>query len=165
MPLVRADIVALYPYRPGASAAGEHGVEFLLMRRAPRKYMPGTWNVVQGKIEPGETAIQAAVREMQEETGLRPRTLYQMNGVNTYFMAPKDTLVHSPVFLAEVGPKDEVTLNNEHDDYRWLKTDDALTLLIWPNQRKLIRALVSDIIEAGDDRDYLRLPEELWDRR
>lgn len=166
MPSIRTDIVALYPWRRRPCPGMADGVlEFLLMRRAAHTYLPGTWNVVQGKIEPQETAIQAAVREMREEVGLRPRVLYQMNGVSTYFVAARDELVHSPVFVAEVAPEDEVTLNDEHDAFRWLSPEGARALLIWPNQRKLIGALVSEIIEAGELRDFLRLPEALWDRR
>ncbi len=158
MPVVRTDIVALYPFRRHAGR-----LEFLLMRRAPRKYMPGTWNVVQGKIEPGETATVAAVREMHEESGLRPRTLWQMNGVNSYFIAERDQMVHSPVFVAEVDVEDEVTLNDEHDDYAWLDLGETLARLVWPNQKRLIRTIISDIIDAGEERAYLRLPEALWD--
>jgi ADP-ribose pyrophosphatase YjhB (NUDIX family) len=55
--------------RPGASAAILRDGAVLLVERgkgAPR----GTWSLPGGHIEPGERAIDAAAREVAEETGL-----------------------------------------------------------------------------------------------
>jgi 8-oxo-dGTP pyrophosphatase MutT (NUDIX family) len=40
-------------------------------------YRRGSWDLPKGKIDPGETPEQAAVREVQEETGLENVTIYQ----------------------------------------------------------------------------------------
>lgn len=43
----------------------------LLLKRCPtKKVFPSKWDGIAGKIEPGETALQACIREVQEETGL-----------------------------------------------------------------------------------------------
>ncbi|MGZ4384389.1 MAG: NUDIX domain-containing protein, partial [Gaiellaceae bacterium] len=47
---------------------GESGLEALLLRYAPD--YGGYWHVVAGAVEPGESADQAALRELREETGL-----------------------------------------------------------------------------------------------
>ncbi|TNF29102.1 MAG: NUDIX hydrolase [Deltaproteobacteria bacterium] len=47
-----------------------HGDRTLLVRRAPGRPAPGYWTPVTGKLEPGETLAEAAVREVLEETGL-----------------------------------------------------------------------------------------------
>jgi len=45
------------------------GSEFLMLNRNAPPLM-GMWNGVGGKVEPGETAVQAVIREITEETGL-----------------------------------------------------------------------------------------------
>jgi mutator protein MutT len=55
--------------RPAAIAVVAHDGKFLLVRRA-NPPDPGRWGFPGGKIELGETALQAAVRELAEETGI-----------------------------------------------------------------------------------------------
>src|SRR5437773_1922666 len=47
-------------------------LEMLLVRRSPHRSLAGVWQPVTGGIERGESALSAAVREVQEETGLAP---------------------------------------------------------------------------------------------
>jgi len=55
--------------RPAAIAVMRHQGKFLLVRRA-NPPDPGRWGFPGGKIEWGETAAAAAVRELAEETGI-----------------------------------------------------------------------------------------------
>lgn len=55
--------------RAAASAAIFRGARVLIAERGAGP-MRGTWSLPGGKIEPGETAAAAAIREIQEETGL-----------------------------------------------------------------------------------------------
>ena len=43
----------------------------LLTRRAPEKSYPGTWENSGGAVKAGETSLEAIVRELYEETGIR----------------------------------------------------------------------------------------------
>jgi len=55
--------------RPAASAAiFRDGQVLLVERSAPPR--PGVWSLPGGKVEPGERAIEAARREVMEETGI-----------------------------------------------------------------------------------------------
>lgn len=62
-PVRAAGLVVLRP-----AAAGDHSLEVLAVHR-PRY---DDWSLPKGKLEPGEHALVAAVREVVEETGVRP---------------------------------------------------------------------------------------------
>jgi 8-oxo-dGTP diphosphatase len=47
----------------------------LLAERTPRQVAAGYWELPGGKIDPGETPMQAAARELHEEIGIRPHAL------------------------------------------------------------------------------------------
>ncbi|QEG42927.1 bis(5'-nucleosyl)-tetraphosphatase [Roseimaritima ulvae] len=51
----------------------------LLTRSQPRQFLlmkhPDRWDLPKGHAEPGESAVQTAVREMQEETGIDPASV------------------------------------------------------------------------------------------
>ena len=55
--------------RPAASAVIFRGDTVLIVERG-KGALPGTWSLPGGHIEPGETARDAAAREVGEETGL-----------------------------------------------------------------------------------------------
>jgi 8-oxo-dGTP diphosphatase len=54
---------------PGVSAAIFRGDEVLLIKRG-RGHYAGLWSLPGGHIEPGEKAVDAALREVREETGV-----------------------------------------------------------------------------------------------
>ncbi len=65
MSTLSAHAVDVYPYRRG-------GAEWLVVRRAPGRSDAGRWRMIGGKIEGGEAAWQAALRELAEEIGVAP---------------------------------------------------------------------------------------------
>ncbi len=150
--LVRHDMITCYAVRP---TTGSH--EFLQFRRVPHDFMGGTWQAVSGGIEPGETAWQAAVRELNEEAGLLPLELYRLPVVNTFYISVSDTLWHSVPFCAIVGPSANVTLNAEHDAVRWVPRMNVDQAFMWATDRSAIAALCRDILDGGDAKPYLQI--------
>src|SRR5687767_11084664 len=80
---VRYDMVTCYVVRPT-----EAGVlrEFLQLRRAKGEFLAGAWGAIHGRIERGETAWQAALRELREESGLAPLEFYQLDTINQFYL-------------------------------------------------------------------------------
>lgn len=120
-------------------------------------YMGGTWQLVTGKLEPNETAYRAAVRELLEETGLKPIDFYQVDRVNTFYLALNDSLNHVPMFCAMVSDSDEVILNDEHTAYRWLTPNSFAGQLMWPGERDAFAEVVREILNDGPAKKFLKI--------
>ena len=76
----------------------------------------GLWEGVSGRIQPGEDPLEAARREVEEETGLRVQIVERP--IASYAARRGDQPMTVIVFLAEHS-EGEVILSSEHDDYRW----------------------------------------------
>lgn len=149
----RYDMIQCYVVRNAANS----GHEFLQLRRAAGDFMGGTWQSVYGGIKPGETAWQAAIRELREETGLSPLEFYQLDTVNTFYLAHDDCIWHCPGFCAIVDPQSDITLNEEHDASRWLTRDEFLAGLMWPGERLACAELCREILDNGPAKSHLRI--------
>ena len=132
---VRSDQVVIYVLRPTEHGDGH---EVLQLRRSPGRYLAGAWAFPGGRIEAGETAARAALRELAEETGLTPadvRRLAFLSNVETFYLAAADAVVHRVGFLAMIGRDAEVRLNEEHTAARWIVRGQFATHVLWPGER------------------------------
>ena len=121
-----------------------------MMKRSPGKYYEHLWQGVAGKIEKGETAVQTVVRELKEETGMKPKKMFAADHIANFYDARNDRILMVPIFGIEVENSD-VRLSEEHSEYKWVSFDEALDLLTWKGQKEGLRT-VHDEITSGDDR-------------
>ena len=152
---VRYDMINCYVVRPAATP-GTH--EFLQLRRVPGDDpMGGAWAVVRGGIEAEETAWKAALRELREETGLTPLEFYQVDTIDQFYLATADTLWHAPGFCALVDRDAKITLNDEHDAFRWVSRDRIDAEFLWPGERAQLAELCREILDDGPAKRFLRI--------
>lgn len=148
MPEIITPTVSVYPFR-----RSEQGPEYLALRRADVDHLSGTWQLVHGGIDPGETAVQAAWREIQEEIGLTPLRFWQLDHVETHYLPPKDAIRLVPCFVVELSNDAEPTLGPEHDDHAWLGLKDLRERLIWRSQQEAVQVADETIVQPlMDDR-------------
>ncbi len=98
------------------------------------KYMD--WSLPKGKLEKGESFEQAALREVQEETGFSSEALQELPSVSYLDRKARTKLVRYWLMLAGEGkfePHDEV------DELRWLTGHEAQRLLTYDHDRELVR--------------------------
>ena len=121
----------------------------LLHRRSDERIYPNIWQFVSGSIEGNEKAVDAALRELAEETSVSPKAFWVVPYVNSFFDPAWDAVNLSPLFAAQTKVGDEPKLSTEHDRYCWLPFDEALRMLVWPGQRKGLQ-IVNDFIIRGE---------------
>ncbi len=95
----------------------------LIAKRADNdSFLPGYWEQVGGKADPGETQEQALVREVKEEAGLviEPIRLY-----NEYeFTHREKGLMCEYAYICKVVGDATVLLSEEHTDFKWITLEE-----------------------------------------
>ena len=133
MPRLRANLVAVYIVRPCDSG----GIELLLLQRPPGHRFAGAWQTVGGHIEEqqGETAWQAAVRELDEETGLAVERWFRIDRPETFYNPENDTIYFVPAFAAVTTAGAEPQLSDEHQAWKWASPSQAAAAVEWQAMR------------------------------
>ncbi|MEO5873739.1 MAG: NUDIX hydrolase [Streptosporangiaceae bacterium] len=110
---------------------GPHGPEVALIHR-PHK---NDWSFPKGKLDPGETPRQAAIREVQEETGMTP-ALDRPLRPTRYFKGRR--LKRVDYWTATVTGPAEFVPNREADQLAWLPPAAARDRLTHTRDRRLL---------------------------
>jgi type II secretory ATPase GspE/PulE/Tfp pilus assembly ATPase PilB-like protein/8-oxo-dGTP pyrophosphatase MutT (NUDIX family) len=105
----------------------------LTLQRAADGKRPGSWETVYGKIDAREKPEKAAVRELKEETGLEPESLYNVT-VSSFYLHATNTIEMCLTFAAFVAEDAHVILSEEHQKFEWLSIDAACERFTWPRE-------------------------------
>jgi len=136
-----------------------NNIEFLLMKRAPNQIYAGLWQMITGSVEAGEKGYETVLREIKEETSLKPEDLWIVPNVNCFYAATDDSVNMVPVFVAEVSGNAVVKLSDEHVDYIWCGIDKAKELLAWPGQRKSVEIIAEYFLKEKSLLKLIKIEE------
>jgi 8-oxo-dGTP pyrophosphatase MutT (NUDIX family) len=111
----------------------------LLHRTKDEGVYPNIWQFITGSIEKNEKAADAALRELSEETGLKPKSFWVVPYILSFYNAEWDSVNLCPFFATEISIGSSVVLSNEHDHFGWFTYDDAIAKLVWPSWKEGLR--------------------------
>jgi 8-oxo-(d)GTP phosphatase len=126
-------------WRSANASSGDLNIEVAIIHR-PRY---DDWSIPKGKLVPGESDLEGAIREVTEETGYRVqirRPLGEVKYEKNSGGEPRTKTVRYWSMHAEGGM---FSPSREVDQLRWLSVDEAIRLLTHDRDRDLIRAFAA----------------------
>lgn len=113
-------------------------IEYLLLQTA---YGHHHWTPPKGHVDPGESDMATALRETEEEAGLKGNHLQIMEDFKKELryevnQKPK-TVIYWPAKL--VDPNLAVKLSEEHKDFKWVKLEEACQLVEYADLQSVLR--------------------------
>lgn len=125
--------------QPGAGVVCLRGEEVLLIRRGKAPKL-GEWSLPGGRIEWGETAENAALRELQEETGVEAEILGLLDVVDGLFAGP-DGALQSHYVLVDYAARwrsGDPTAGDDAAEARFWPVAAAIELVQWSETKRII---------------------------
>jgi 8-oxo-dGTP diphosphatase len=114
--------------------------QVLLIRRGTPP-MTGEWSLPGGRIEPGETARAAALRELYEETGVQARIAGLIDVVDAIVKNRRGDLVTRHYVLcdfAAVWTEGEPVAGDDAAEARFFAVAEIDRLMLWEETRRVI---------------------------
>lgn len=116
-PMLTVDVVVI---------SGEPEPSVLLVRRGNQPFQ-GQWALPGGFVDEGEQVIEAAPRELLEETGLRVGAMELLGVYDTPGRDPRGWTI-SVVYLAWIAARQEVEGGDDASDARWFAFENLPAL-------------------------------------
>ena len=117
------------------------GQLLLLRRSATKDHAPGEWDVGSGRMRPGETPLEAVLREAREETGLDVEVIGLLDTFHFYRGAAREEAVGIAFHCRPLGG--ELRLSVEHDQARWVPIAQLAEIACADWMRRCFAALAS----------------------
>jgi dATP pyrophosphohydrolase len=132
-----------------AIIAGKGDAARVLALRRAGEVAGGAWGLITGSIEPGETAVEAIVREVAEETGIQATALFTAGLTETFYFGPDNVVELMPIFVTFVPEPVAVTLDHGSDQFRWCSLIEARDLFSFAGQRRALTDIWHDFVERA----------------
>lgn len=117
--------------------------EYVLLIRRGTKPLAGDWSIPGGRIEFGERAEAAALRELMEETGVNARLVGIVDVVDAIFTSRTTGAVarHYVLFdYAAVWVSGDPVAGDDADHAEWIAPERLTELPLWDETRRIIAA-------------------------
>ena len=113
------------------------------------KQIQGHWSFPKGHAEDGESGLETAKRELQEETGISNIELISGEvQVKDEYVIDKKRPVHKVVefFIGEAESKDIIMQDGEIFDHKWVTAEEGENVFTYESSKRLLKS-ANDIIQ------------------
>ena len=111
-----------------AGCVMQHGNEILLLLRSVKETDPSLWGIPAGKVEQGESDLQAVAREAYEETGINLKES-ELESIGHLSIDYDIFIVDFPMFHVMFKERPKITLTpREHINLQWIVPEKALEI-------------------------------------
>ena len=114
-------------------------IEYLIIKRSEKD--GGFWQGVTGTLEEGEKLKECLIREIKEELGIV--NINKISEIEETIQWAKKTgfMITEYVFSVELDRNINITLSEEHDDYKWCDFNDSYQLLGKDNNKNTLKMI------------------------
>jgi 8-oxo-dGTP diphosphatase len=131
----------------------DHPTTLLAARRTEPPHLAGGWELPGGKVDPGETVLEALHREVAEELGVRIQVGQEVPGPDAATRGwPLPPAHRMRVWLAQVVDGGVPAPIEDHDAVRWLGPGEWLDVGWLPADVPIVRALLTRVSDPSDVR-------------
>ena len=112
-----------------------------------------SWSLPKGHVDDGETLLDAAIREIYEETGIQnPKFIKPIGSFGRYRIGldGNDDLSHYKIihiFLFESNQIKLIPIDKNNPEAKWLTYKEAEKILTHPNDKKFFKEAIKSIID------------------
>ena len=127
----------------------DDGAQVALIGRLDRRRRL-VWSMPKGHLEEGETAEQAAEREVAEETGITAHVVAPLGDIDFWFVADGRRIhktVHHFLLRATGGELSDEDV--EVEEVAWVPLEELPTRLGYADERRLLHRVPALIVESG----------------
>jgi len=131
----------------GAVISFRHGTAFVAMIATRGR---SRWGLPKGAVSRGETSEAAALREVQEETGLEAQIVKPLDTIE-YFFRAGDSLIRKRVdfYLMQHTGGTLTPQLSEVDAAEWVELGEAIERASFDSERKLLESVLEDVSPAS----------------
>ncbi len=124
----------------------EGKTKILLIRNYKKDKDVNYWGFPKGHLDPGETSKDAAVREVEEETGIKAKILEKVDSSKYfYFWEGEKTLKTVAIFLMEYESGQLNAQQSEVAEAVWFSPEEALETVTFENEKKILQKALDKI--------------------
>ncbi len=122
-------------------------LEYLIIKRNAND--GGFWQGITGTLEEGEKLVECLIREVSEELGTNKIKKISELKETLQWAKKSGFMITEYVFAVEFDRNLNVTLSEEHDDYKWCSFDEAYNMLGKDNNKNTLEKINSELIQNG----------------